>query len=251
MFFRLRFATLMLSTCLHLSAQPPTLYKKTDHFEILCAPQDQTIAEEILVQNEAFFARLSQDFNHTPSTPFIVTIHPTLVSLHEALGWPDAPNWVIARTKEGTDTRVCPNAPDTTFTRERLMHSYKMGLTTLFLYSKFSTATELPRWLQQGIALYKANWFTAQQCNKELGKDMAKLPDIEQLETNGAIDFACKNGFKVSFSLVDFLVTRWGWDSALTLLGNYNNFEKIVKLGKQEFKTEWIKYISQSNSLKN
>ncbi|MBX9831279.1 hypothetical protein K2X40_04950 [Candidatus Babeliales bacterium] len=245
-FLNIFLIAIMLGNTALASAGELLFYKKTSNFEIFCIPADQATAEEILTQNEAFFTQLSQDFKHTPSAPFIINIYPNLPSLHAALGWLVAPNWVIARTKEGTDTRICPNTPNSPYhPRERLMQSYKMGLTTLFLYSKFSTATELPRWLMQGIALYKAGWFTAQQCKQELDQDTEKLPDLEQLETVGTAGFAKLNGFHVSFSLVDFLVTQWGWESALMLLDDYKNFENIVNMTKQEFKLLWIEYLTK------
>lgn len=236
---------LSLLFCLSLQAQQTSetvpFYKQSDRFVINCQPIDQTVGDEILAQSETDYDTLSNLFEYNPTKQFIINIYPDLQSLHKAINFPDAPDWVMGKTENNTQWRVTPRNPGPVHTAESAKTGAKAGLIASFIYEKYPNKI-IPRWLHQGIALYKAPLFSHKHMLK-LAENPADLPGLEQLDALDKKDtdgFNKLNGFYVSPSMVEFIDKRWGWKTILALLEDYSAFEKILGISKTAFHTLWI-----------
>jgi RNA polymerase sigma-70 factor, ECF subfamily len=219
------------------------LFKETEHFMLFCMPPDHSVAETMLNEAENFYMHLAKDFKGEFSTKIIMNIYPDLLTFHQAIGWPTAPDWVIGDDHHNIINNVSPNNPGPVHTYQSVMKSNKVGLVTVFVSDKFPT-NFIPRWLHQGVALYKAQ-FLSDGVNKRLRQNISALPTFEELESieEDDIRFEQIKGFAISYSVVQFIEQKWGWDSILALLADYAKFEEILKVSKQELWSQWIRYL--------
>ncbi|MGE0207290.1 MAG: hypothetical protein AB7R69_05585 [Candidatus Babeliales bacterium] len=220
-----------------------SLYKETDHFKIYCTDVDCAVADNILDEAEVFFEQLTSDFNHKfEGSKILFNIYPDLVSFHKAIAWDAAPDWVVAFHDKNSTTMCSPLNPGPHHSYASLMKSSKNGLVQFFIHDTFKGQT-IPRWLYQGVTLYKTNYYSDQSIN-ELFYEDGSLPLFEQLENvEDTLAFDKLNGFSASFWMVRFLNERWGWNTILGLLENYSNFEAILGITKKEFGEHWIEFI--------
>lgn len=224
-------------------SMPLPFYKETEHFKLFCIPQDREVSDVMLKNSEIFFGELSKAFHHNYSTQIIIKIYPDLSSFHNAINQPDAPDWVIGQTENNVDLRVSPNNPGPRHDYESAMRASKVGIATAFIQDKYPNK-EMPRWLHQGLALYKAQYPSVRQLER-LINNIDQLPatfaSFEYINDN--VGFEKFNGFSVSYSLVEFLDAQWGWDVVCALLEDYAGFEKILKIDKETFYQQWIQFL--------
>ncbi len=225
-----------------------SFYKETDHFKVFCTPDDYSIANDMIKENEAFFVQLSHDFGHQYSSAKIpLNIYPDLKSVHQAINWPDAPDWLTGNHNNRTVNTVSPNNPGPEHTYHSVMKAQKSAVAIAFIDDKYNNQKHIPRWLLQGTALYKTNSFSNNQ-TRLLLQEISSLPTLGQLERIEEDDkaFRLLKGFTVSFSMVQFIDQRWGWDSVLNLLEDYSRFEKIFNISKEEFRDQWLEFLQNN-----
>lgn len=225
------------------------LYKETPQFRLYCAPLCRADAQDMLFCLEQYMHKISADFNHIYSETINVYIYPDLACLHRSIGWPDAPDWVIGSYDHHSMHTVCLCNPGPVHTRETVMVSRHVGLITLFIRDLYPHHAVIPRWLHQGVGLYKAGYFSKESIIK-LKDHLPNLPTLEQLEkidkSDGAA-FNALNGFLVSYALVGFIDQRWGWSVIRQLLQDYDKFEQILGMNKQQFRQQWLHFVEGYN----
>lgn len=228
----LLFATISFSTY----TQELPVYKKTEHFIVLCLPTEYDAANKLIAESEKFFIQLSHDLDHIYRSPITIKIYSDLKVFHEAIHQPDAPNWIIGELQHHTSAIVTPNNPGPDHSYESIIKANNVQLAELFISDKYSHHNNIPRWLHQGVALYFADYFSSLSIEKFIQKAQP-LPLLEQLENIRNEDnesFAKLNGFISSYLLVKFIDTLWSRFDLLALLDDYSNFEKILKHSKKD-----------------
>ena len=223
------------------------LYQTTKHFKVFCFDINHIDADEIIKQQEQFFSQLEQDFNYKSDIKINVYVCPNLTFLHNIINDSFAPDWVIGFSDKNNHMVVAPSNPGPVHSKKSVLQSCKVGLAELFITDKYNNHMNIPRWLHQGIALYKANFFSLEKLKISF-QGYTDFPTIEQLDSVEKADnqlFYQINGFKVSTLLVHFIDIQWGWTILLNLLDNYDNFDSIVGLSKEQFRNQWIKFLNQ------
>jgi RNA polymerase sigma-70 factor, ECF subfamily len=224
------------------------LFKETEHFILFCTPTDQAVAEKIVNNAEMIYGQLAVDFKSECTSKINLEVYPDLESLHQALKWPDAPDWIACNYNIDIIRMVSPNNPGPAQTYDNVMRSNQSGVVATFIYNIYPHHSLIPRWLHQGVALYKMNRYSDKHL-KKLKENISSLTTFEYLEAidkEDDITFLQANGFLVSYAMVQFIEQKWGWDSILALLADYTKFEEILKISKQEFWSQWIKYLQNN-----
>ena len=240
--------TLLLSlgaapSCVASVGLPLPHIQESAHIQLFCTDVDIVEASLILQQSEALYAQLSADFQSSPSTKMQLRVYPRIEDFHKEIGSPLAPDWCVGNVTHSEDYKssfyqvVSPRNPGPAHTRASIMRCLAVGVTELFMSAIFQK--RLPRWLYQGVALYKAKYEGSAEELSSMANNATTLPGIVQLESIDDKAFASMHGFRCSYSLVDFICTKWGWETVRALLQDYASFEHIVQLSKDEFSTQW------------
>ena len=113
---------------------------------------------------------------------------------------------------------------------------------------KYAHHQSIPYWLHQGVALYVAQFFDPDKVRTTLAQELDKVvPTIAQLDVIPKYDtiaFDTYDGFRVSYSIVEFIDTQWGWDTVIQILNNYTHFESVVGVSKNTFTEQWRAYLT-------
>lgn len=222
-------------------------YKETDHFILNCLETDQAATDELALQAENFYDQLTHDLNHNYSQKIEINIYPDVKSFHEATNQPTAPDWIIGKSEGNIIYSVSPLNPGPDHSADSIACSIKTSMTVSFIREKYNNHQSIPRWLHQGVGLYKAHYYP--QASKIMAKQLDQLPTIEDLEKvakNDSIGFDKLHGFGVSYSLIEFIDQKWGWATILRLLEDYSKFDEIIGISKSAFREQWIEYIKQA-----
>ncbi len=222
---------------------------KTEHFELYCSENDQKVGMEMVQNLEDRFAEITSRYAFVPPSPLCVVIYPDTKSFHEAIGWPEAPEWLVESWGGGLMQMVSPNDPDN-------VHSYTsrahLSPIDTFIGSLLGTryTTQAPYWLHVGVPLCESGRFIVEE--KERGNRIMKeyiekngFPEIEELENK---PFFNKNRLSsFATTLVAFIVKTKGFDTVLELLKDYSRFEEIMGQSKASVREGWIEFLNTTH----
>jgi purine nucleosidase len=227
--------------------QQPTLSLniETNHFKLYCMPNDTEAGHKVLDIAEKNFKKLSENFKHTYSTKINLYVFPSVQDHHNAIGEPSAEDWLV--NKCITDTHsiftVSPNNPGTHHSAQSILDLNIVGLTQLFIEDTYTNPK--PRWFSLGIGLWFAKWVSTTAL-KALAQDHTIIPELQQIGApsekldSQMILQAC------SYSIIEYIHQKWGWDAILALLADYSSFEKILGSSQETFRDQWIEYLDSN-----
>lgn len=248
-FFKILFFPLFIFLAIQSKAEEMQIpfYKQNSHFLLFCVEQDHNVGDLLLDAAEKHFEKLSKDFNCSYDTQIKMMIYPNITAFHEAIGYSSAPDWLVACSEPENHMmlNVSPNSPGSVHNFESIFRVSRVNVTKLFIYENFQN---FPRWLSQGVAFLEANYFirpVVKEWLLDVTKKNSKIPSLKELESikhSDSIAFSDIDGFRISYSLVEFINEKWGWNKILELLSDYSSFEKILGLSKETFRTEWINF---------
>lgn len=89
-----------------------------------------------------------------------------------------------------------------------------------------------PKILDEGIAVYLSNQYEGKIYTPWVNAYLNKsLPKVSDLCTYSSIEFAEKNGYKLSYLVIEFLINNYGKDTFISWLKNPDTFlEKINEI---------------------
>ncbi len=231
-----------------LKAENFSLYKESSHFELYCEEKDQKAGDFLLKLAERHFVKLSKDFNENYKNKIKIMVYPDITAFHNAINKPSSPEWLVG----GSDVEkqsiniVSPNNPGSVHNYDSIMRVSKVSLAHLFIHNKYNNKG-YPRWLNQGASFLVSNYFIrpiVKEWFLEVQSKNITIPSIEQLDNiDDELAFVKIDGYRISYSLVEFLNEKWGWDIVLKLFDDYGSFEKILDVNKEQFKTQWIQFV--------
>ena len=221
---------------------------RSRYFDYYCTDQDQPALPQLssLLENNVRLIR--RNLKSESREGIIVEIYPHLTAFHEAIGQPHSPDWAVGYGGEGKIQIVSPLNPGPHHSFDTILkvavHEMTHVITARMLTQR------IPTWLNEGIALYESQ--TAENIREAL------LPNIEQnliptfadldITPDGSSDintFVDHNGYEYSYTIVEFIVDRYGYDSLAALLHSPQDFTEIFGLNEDEFYGEWVDFIRQ------
>lgn len=97
---------------------------------------------------------------------------------------------------------------------------------------------EIPKWLDEGIASYIGQDNNLSWIEKTV-KDL-KPPNLDELNTGDDYErFFQRGGYQFSYTIVEFIVSAYGYDKLLRLIHFPEDFEGSIGLSKTDFEKRW------------
>jgi len=254
---KMRFAALnMLSTavlvCLTVSQSAGQntdsliLAKGSRHFSFYSTPGDIKVLDSLAVILENNYSRITNHLGIQIEKKINVKVFPDVRSLHVAINYPDAPDWVVGSCNGEDLMMVSPLNPGSVHTYASLMQV----IVHEFVHIAVSYArgdkgwTVLPRWLSEGYAQYEAgqiNDFIRKSVKSGLADKTP--PSWAQLDKASVMEFGNMNGYGLSVTIVEFLVVTYGFEKLVLLIKEPENIETIYGLSKDKLEKQWIQYV--------
>lgn len=222
------------------------LAKTSQHFSFYSTPGERNVLDSLAITLENNYARITKRLGVQIDKKIDVKVFPDLKAFHVAINYPDAPDWVVGSCNGDELMMVSPLNPGSIHTYASLMQV----IVHEFVHIAVSYArgdkgyTTLPRWISEGYAQYEAG-----QVNETIRKSVEKSlidktpPTWEQLENASVMEFGNMNGYGLSVTIVEFLVTTYGIDKLVQLIKKPENIEIIYGLPENTLEKQWIQYI--------
>lgn len=168
-----------------------------------------------------------------------ILIYANLNTYHKASYQPNAPTWVIANSVLGKDAiqMVNPLHGDGR-SYDEYMKAIVHEFTHIIVMRYINSTSNIPIWLNEGIASYEAKQDDDAGPLVSTAKLMNTLPTLKELETNN-YTFGNNNGYQFSYSIIEYIVKVYGYDKVVALVKSPAMFEKIIGMSKQDFQKVW------------
>jgi hypothetical protein len=238
--FRVRFAILCISVFLCAACPDAwSLDKESAHFIYYYEAQDSSVVDTIASRLEGSYDRITGDLLLTMTTKTKVHIYPTLQDFHNAIGQPNAPDWLVG-TGFIEIYAVSPLNPGPDHSYDEMVNNVFVHEFTHVCLAKVNT--NLPIWLNEGFALYEGGPYYSKESVVSAYNNLGRIPSLDELASSYD-NFSNLGGYPFSLTITRFAIGTFGMDSMRQFIHHPDNFTVFAGLSKSEFQDEWFDYV--------
>ncbi len=212
-----------------------SMEKESRHFVFYYQQQDSAVIDTIASRLEGSFDRITGDLHLVVSSKVKVHIYPSLQEFHDAIGWSNAPDWLVG-VADAEIYAVSPLNPGPA-------HSYKDMVENVFAHEFTHVCTNkvngsLPQWLFEGFACYEAGPYYSKASVVSAYNGLGRIPTLDEL-SHDYNNFVNLHGYEFSLTAARFAIDTFGMDSMRQFINDPDNFSVFGGLSKSEFQQRW------------
>ncbi len=215
--------------------------EETGHCLIYYPEGDQIGASYIGAVLEDQLARLSADLGHSPVEKVKVFVFPDLDSFHQAIGLPNAPDWVIATGYVDGIQMVTPRLISSDLLEKTLVHELTHTL-------QGQVNPNAPFWMIEGLAMYESGMDEGvrETVREHLqANDILPLASLETLTDEG---FEQAGGYALGYTVVEYVIQAYGKDVIKAWIKTPSDFQRVFGVSADTFEQRWRDYLVKSYS---
>ena len=236
-----------------------TKQQESEHFVFFCQDKDKNVLDSFQHQLEAGYQRIAEDIDYQMDKKVYVEIYPSVSTLHSAVGIPNMPEWVAAYTgKRGDYTAimvVSPNNPGSHHTGEFILNRVVVHeLAQSMIFGKHKKRP--PIWLFKGLASYEGNNLTPEEIQPIIYEEVkaGDVPTMQELQPANdekvpEETFNDLNGYEYSFTLVEYIVKKYGMGKVRELLDARQypyDYQLLFGITESEFYGAWVAFLKET-----
>lgn len=219
------------------------LLRSNSYFEVWGLYTEQAAADTIISVLTTNYDRIADSLNTQLTEKVIVDVYPDLTTYHIAIGWPDAPDWVVG-TAMGSDKidMVSPYNPGPVHNFASIIDVIAHELVHCFV-NKLADGALMSTWLNEGTAAY----LSYQSVNTDyicsyINQNNGEIPTLDEL--NNGSTFGNIGGYSFSYTIVEFIVTQLGGSDVLSeFIASGLDYTLLGSQNELAFQNEWHQYI--------
>ena len=222
------------------------LKMETQHFTIVYSEIDKACVSEVSEVLEDNYSEITNKFQQLLEEKLTIEIYSNLKQLHLALGFPDAPDWIRGGLGVNKIVIASPLNPPLGSEFDNVVKTAVHEFVHI-LIKKINS--QLPRWLDEGIACYEAKdnnqkWI---EYTVKKGLEDNSVPSFEDLDTGEDFQaFFQKDGYQYSYTIVEAIINSFGYVKLLSLVKSPEEIKDALGITKEELQNGWIQYISDN-----
>ena len=201
----------------------------TEHFTYILIGDQSAPSETLMNELESEYARITELLNVTSNRKFEITIFANRGDFLEQTGYP---TW----SGGGYSRNGMFLPPD--YNPKVAVHEL-----THILINRVNPNT--PRWLNEGIATYIAEDLPSPLMEIENSVVLDMIPPSSSYYIVDPNEFMNIKGYPFSYSMIDFIVSEYGWDQLRQLIRSPYDFEGAFQLSLEEFWNNWKEYLEK------
>jgi|GEM_PF-4699791 len=220
------------------------LLRSNNRFEVWGLISEDAAADTVIQVLTNNYGRVSDSLNTTFSHKIIVDIYPDLASYHAAIGWPNAPDWVVGNaTGDDKIDMVSPYNPGPAHTFASIINVVTHEMVHNFV-AYMTPGFNVPIWINEGAATFLANQIaTTYAVCTYVTQNNHQIPTLNDLNS-GSVTFGNLGGYTFSYTIVEFIVTQQGGAGALSsLITSGMNYSLVGFTSEQSFETAWNHFL--------
>ncbi len=220
------------------------LLRSNDYFEVWGLTSEDAAADTIIKVLTVNYDRVADSLNTQLTQPVIVNVYSNLSKFHEAINWPDAPDWVVAVTNGDSEIfMVTPYNPDPSHSFSSMIGIITHELVHVFVHELAQNAY-VSIWINEGTATYLSSDRDPSNNSicKHISDNNGKIPTLNEL--NNGKTFGDIGGYSFSQTIVGYIVTQLGGSDILSqFLASGMDYSILGFENELEFQDEWNQYI--------
>lgn len=220
---------------------------KSEHFNFYSKKNDIQVLESLSTILENNYLRITKDMQTHFKSKVDVFIYPDLKSFHNAINYPEAPDWVVGAASKSELKMVSPLNPGSAHSYESLMKAivHELAHTVVLNYRKQGLAG-IPNWLNEGYAYYTADQLTEDE-RKVISSNLLKnkTPTWDELERASNFEFGDMGGYRISATIIEFLIKSYGLDKLKQFINTPNNVNQIYGMPKKDLEILWLEFLNK------
>lgn len=229
--------------------------KETEHFKIYYLQQDQDCLQDLSDGLEEAYDKVTKDLDHQLNYKAEVTVCPDIDALHTAIGYVKGTgqdNYITAGTIGRHFYLVSPLNPGPVRDYEHMTKSSTFHEFTHIVINDLTGSdtwpTEVPRWLNEGVASYEGGPPMPESIMKQQIAQRVRnnqIPSFENMASYGQ-DFITSGGYFFTLPAGAFFVEQYGFDKVKQLILNPDNYEDIFGKSEEKIWNEWTEYLKKN-----
>lgn len=221
------------------SEEQMTQELSTDNFRFVYSKKDELFVKNFSSKIDSLNSTLLGEFRSDSLPVTTYKLYPDLESYHNGVLTPGAPDWQKGRVWTENEIKlVSPTYLETELNEpisdDLLIHEY----IHIIHWNKFGDPRNIPKWLWEGVALYKGccAWNNIDQL-EYLKKE--KFPSLKKINWNAEFQY------QLGYYLIEFVDIKWGWVKVVELMANNGNIQESLGLSIKTFEKEFYDYIKK------
>lgn len=105
----------------------------------------------------------------------------------------------------------------------------------------FQLNPKLSYWLDNGVATF----LSGQSPPSGFVRDIP-IPSLAEMKSEDEKQFGNIGGYQYSYTYIDFINSRYGWQSVLDLVNGQKSYEQIFDKSEQDIYQEWTVYLKET-----
>lgn len=203
----------------------------SDHFLISYSKKDEKMLSEIINSIEENYSNVTSHLKCELDDKVKIKLYSDPEEFHKAINWPDAPDWVNGRAKDGV-IEILVREYDTKRAITLITHELT------HIVTKKMNSGFIPAVIWEGIATYEAN----QSYLKDNLRSVNFLLSLEELFSSSIH----KDLYPIAYSFIEFLIQNKGYEKVIELIKvNYEKNEFDFKSIKEDY-NKWSCLLKQT-----
>lgn len=198
---------------------------------------DESGAKEVydVLERTAGEIRTKLGFSRTkPTEIYVYAKQPSLfIRKYGFITLVGAPEWYIGDNKGDKVLMVSPNAKIRVHNHDSIMSA----ATHEFVHTiNFQINPQLSYWIDNGVATYLAH--------QSPGSPLSMpVPTIGDMKSEDEVRFGNTGGYQFSYTYIEFLDKKYGWNSVLDLIRGQKTYNEIFSKSEQDIYNEWVEFL--------
>ena len=210
-----------------------------DNFRFIYSKMDELFVKNFSTKIQSLHNELLTDFKSEPIPVTTYKLYPNLASYHNGVLTPNAPDWQKGRVWTENEIKlVSPTYLETELNEpikdDLLIHEY----VHIIHWNKVGDPRYIPKWLWEGVALYKGCCAWEDIDRLEFVKK-EKFPSLKEINWNGEFQY------QLGYYLVEFIDTKWGWEMVIELMAKNGNIKEALGLSEKAFEKEFYNHLKK------
>lgn len=220
------------------------LQMENKNFEFYSYNKDKKCLADLSKILEENYNRISKELNITLKEKVIIEVYPDIKAFHDAMGSPNAPNWVVGTGWKNKIEMVSPLNPGGQHTYDTLMQVVVHEFTHVVISNINSDLESIPIWLNEGIAAYEAKQMSSN--SRSAIKEKLDSNDVPSLSEMNSSNFSEVGGYVFSYTAIEYLIENYGYDTIVLLIKTPTDLEKILGNSMMEFENSWKNHLKEN-----
>ncbi len=216
-----------------------TLNRETSHF-LFYGQNLESYIDKLSESLESEYQTILQHLEYELPEKITVIIHEDLKSFHHAMGVTNAPVWFRAGYLGGILHIVSPEHFSDISAENVAVHVLAQMVIHRINF-------DVPMWLYQGVSAYEGKWLDKNWIKISLSSRILKneIPTFADLAT-GFTRFGENDGYLLSYTIADFLISKWGHQKLSEFIREPYAAEKVYGISENELWMQWIDFLHEN-----